>query len=171
MPASGIARVTITAPCEVKDAPEPARSPAAANMAMRIPGIAITPSQSAPAISASVPGNVIPPESPAATGRNVRIERGGRRASVPISVAHVSAVAAAYAPANANAQRTSWVGTQATAHAVATPPLASTCNASRGPALPTSTRARLRALPIRESSTDGTKNASRTRVKPSVPLA
>ena len=54
-----------------------------------------SPIHSAPAISASVPASVMPPDIPVATGRQVRIERGVPRANVPISVAHVSAVAAA----------------------------------------------------------------------------
>ncbi len=41
------------------------------------------------------------PERPAATGRNVKIETGARRESIPISVPHVSADAAANAPAKA----------------------------------------------------------------------
>jgi hypothetical protein len=114
---------------------------------------------------------VTPPESPVGIGRSVRIERGCRRASVPISVAHVSAVAAAYAPPNANAQRGSWVALQASAQSVAIAPFARTCPASRGPAFPMSTISRLRDLPKRDSATDGMKNARRTRVKPTVPVA
>jgi hypothetical protein len=49
----------------------------------------------APATSAAVPAVLTPPESPVASGLPVRIERGGNAASVPISVPHVSAVAAA----------------------------------------------------------------------------
>ncbi len=92
--------------------------------ASTMPTGATMPIHSAPAISASVPGSVIPPDRPVAIGRKLTIERGACRASVPISVAHVSAVAAAYAPANASAQRMSCVNPKPTAHAVATPPFA-----------------------------------------------
>jgi hypothetical protein len=51
--------------------------------------------QAAPATSAAVPQPVIPPERPVAISRPVKIDRGAPRASVPISVPHVSAVAAA----------------------------------------------------------------------------
>ena len=92
---------------------------------------ATTATQSAPAISALVPRNVTPPESPVSVGRNVRIETGRRRASVPISVAHVSADAAANAPAKA-ALNGALALRAATAHSVATPPFARTCHAVRG---------------------------------------
>src|SRR5947209_7641124 len=141
----------------------------ASTYASRRPIGATSPIQSAPPISAAVPAGVIPPDMPVENGRKVTMDRGVCRASVPISVAHVSAVAAAYAPANASAQRRSCANAKPTAHAVATPPFASTCNASRAPCLPTSTSARLRARPTRDNATDEPKNASKISVKPAVP--
>ena len=86
---------------------------------------------SAPTISASVPWNVTPPERPVAMRSRVKIERGRPRASVPISVAHVSAAAAANAPANAGTNRAS--RKLASAHNAAMPPFATTCMPSRAP--------------------------------------
>src|ERR1700678_3112717 len=115
----------------------------------------------APAIEAPVPAAVIPPDKPVATRRNVKIERGGWEDNTPISVAHVSAAAAANAPAKAAANAALPCDANS-AQTAATPPLANTSRASRGPSLPASFNARLRAEPIRESSADGTKNANNT---------
>ena len=72
--------------CSVTPVPGSARSSAG--------GVRIAIS-TAPAISAAVPAGLTPPERPVARTLPVRIERGGLAARVPISVAHVSAVAAA----------------------------------------------------------------------------
>ena len=54
-----------------------------------------------PPTMASMPSRFTPPDVPGATGRQVRIERGGRDARLPISVAQVSAAEAASAPSAA----------------------------------------------------------------------
>ena len=74
----------------------------------------------APAIPPVVPRSDTPPSVPVGTGFPVVINRGGVLECLPISVAHVSAVAAANAPAN-NTQA------PATAASAATPPFARTC--------------------------------------------
>jgi hypothetical protein len=83
----------------------------------------------APATAAALPAPVIAPDVPASAGRPVVIMRGGALLSTPISVAHVSAVAAASAPVQAEnraAARWASVCGYARASSAATPPLAST---------------------------------------------
>ncbi|MDB4882198.1 MAG: hypothetical protein JWL95_964 [Gemmatimonadetes bacterium] len=90
----------------------------------------------APAIMASVPTTVTPPELPGGTGRVVSSERGVPPYSVPISVAQVSAAAAARAPSAASESvmaSLSAVSTERRTHAAKMPPLAMTCVASRSP--------------------------------------
>lgn len=88
---------------------------------------------SAPPMAATVPAHVIPPDWPVATNLAVTIERGRDDASVPISVAHVSAVEAAIAPAPAESHRVDESKKLAAASAAKTPPFARTCHASRSP--------------------------------------
>src|SRR5581483_812174 len=114
--------------------------------------------QAEPAALAIDPSAVTPPDMPAATGSNVTIERGRTRDAVPISVPHVSADAAASAPAKAAAERELPPSRQT----AATPPFASTWRPSRGPALASAIAARLRSPPIRERSVHGTKKANST---------
>ena len=77
------------------------------------------------------------------TGFPVRMDLGVDAESTPISVAHVSAVAAPMAPAaSAIHNGASWTRLIAAAE-VKTPPLASTCQASRFP--PFSTMLRIRS--------------------------
>src|SRR5579871_6551591 len=111
--------------------------------------------QHAPQIVAALPNTVTPPERPASTRFSVRIETGAVRERVPISVPHVSADAAANAPANAaaNAAAQGPPRVAASAQSDATPPLASTCQPLRG--VPC-------ALPVREISADGIKKANKT---------
>src|SRR5437879_1092828 len=78
----------------------------------------------APATPPSVPSAVIPPEVPRVTRRQDVTRRGGRGEKAPISVAQVSAAAAATAPAAADHDPSS-------AAIAATPPFASTCLALR----------------------------------------
>src|SRR6267142_784369 len=73
----------------------------------------------APTTPPAVPRSVIPPSVPAGTGVPLVIRRGGVRECLPISLAQVSAVAAAIAPANP-------AQLPAKAASAATPPLAST---------------------------------------------
>src|SRR5690242_19203730 len=80
----------------------------------------------APAMPPAVPRVVIPPDVPAGTGAPVVRSRGGMGENAPISVAQVSAVAAARAPANAGQP-------PAIAATAATPPLARTWRAVRRP--------------------------------------
>src|SRR5262245_3120497 len=80
----------------------------------------------APAIPPAVPSSVIPPSVPAATVVQFVIKRGGVGEWLPISVAQVSALAAASAPAN-QAQL------PISAAKAATPPLAMTWRAFRRP--------------------------------------
>ena len=58
----------------------------------------------APTTEAASPGKVTPPDVPGGSAFRETIDRGGRPASVPISVAHVSDVAAASAPNARTAQ-------------------------------------------------------------------
>ena len=58
----------------------------------------------APTTDAASPGSVIPPDVPGGSAFRETMDRGGPPASVPTSVAHVSAVAAASAPTAASAQ-------------------------------------------------------------------
>ncbi len=82
-----------------------------------------------PAIAARVPTTVTAPEAPGCRGLSVRIDLGVRPKRMPISLAQVSAVAAAKAPAKANgAQKKSEVAAAARAGMA---PLAMTCRAPR----------------------------------------
>jgi len=73
----------------------------------------------APTRPPAVPSGVIPPDTPRGTARRLVIRRGGVGENAPISVAQVSAVAAASAPANAGQL-------PASAASAATPPFATT---------------------------------------------
>src|SRR5439155_8646189 len=83
----------------------------------------------APATPPAVPSAVIPPDAPRVTRSHVVTSRGATGEHEPISVAQVSAVAAAIAPAAAGQE-------PARAAAAATPPFASTCRAFRLPPVP-----------------------------------
>src|SRR5205807_4080735 len=94
-----------------------------------VPGInavADQPIKRAPAAAAAVPHGVIAPEVPWGTLRQVVINRGGARLQRPNSVAHVSAVAAAMAPAAAPNAMGEPVRPWMAAAQAATPPLAAT---------------------------------------------
>ncbi len=136
----------------------------------RVPTRAATAAtQSAPASVAASPSGVTPPDIPGRSGRNVRIETGGRRESMPSSVPHVSADAAANAPAKATANGTP-PRAAGSAQSAATPPFAKTCQALRaaGAAVPDS--GRLRSAPIFERIVDGRKNAKSTAAAGHPPL-
>src|SRR5207248_8666653 len=79
---------------------------------------------SAPATAPIVPRAVMPPDVPRVTRRPDVMRRGAKGEKAPISVAQVSAAAAAIAPAAA-------VHAPSSAATVATPPLATTCRALR----------------------------------------
>src|SRR5581483_253631 len=118
--------------------------------------IAAAPTNTAPATAAKVPGTVTPPDIPAVTGRQVIIDRGSALALVPISVAQVSDVDAASAPAPTACQMVVGQSTNAPAATANHPPFASTCMASRSPpfsAMP------LASPPRRERSVELRKNA------------
>ena len=88
----------------------------------------------APATEAARPAGVTAPDDPAGRGAPVTIERGCWREREPISVAQVSAAAAATAPAKPVVSKRLVPGDaldEASAKRVATPPLAKTCTASR----------------------------------------
>src|SRR6266566_9800990 len=134
-PASVAARFTaslsnhLTAPCTVAPSSEsnsiprtPATTTATATLGSNRKANAAI--KAAPAIPPTVPTSVIPPSVPAGTGLPVVISRGGLREYRPISVAHVSAVAAASAPANA-------AQLPASAASAATPPFAKTWRSFR----------------------------------------
>src|SRR5690606_12748204 len=105
--------------------------------------------------------SVTPPDVPAGTLRPVVMSLGVARLSSPISVAQVSAVAAAIAPANAGKSARSGRSPWSAAIAVATPPFASTCTASRRPPFTTSSpAAALAAARQRVSALDAMKNAT-----------
>src|SRR5713226_203746 len=78
----------------------------------------------APTHPASVPRQVTAPDWPRATIWPVVRSLGGEAASKPISVAHVSAVDAAIAPAKARAIQGAWCIAPHTDNTVATAPLA-----------------------------------------------
>jgi hypothetical protein len=86
---------------------------------------------SAPPRLAIVPIRLTPPEVPAGTGWPETIERGLRPASVPISVAQVSAADAASAPIPTAYHARVCESMYAIAASAYTPPLARTCLASR----------------------------------------
>src|ERR1043166_6862148 len=92
----------------------------------------------------TVPTSVIPPSVPADTRAQLVISRGGVGEWVPISVAHVSAFAAASAPANHSQL-------PARAARAAMPPFAMTCRS-------------LRAVPLRDKKVDRTKKARRNTI-------
>ena len=99
---------------------------------------------------------VIPPEVPAATGRHVVISRGFLGASMPSSVAQVSAPAADSAPRKPPPPRCR----PSMMHSVATPPLASTCHASRCAPLACASEPHcLRRVPTRDSTLELLKKA------------
>lgn len=145
-----------------ESAKAPAMPPASTGRNAATPASAATvATAAAPEHSATDPSHVTPPESPVSTGRNVRSERGRDLASVPISVPHVSAAAAANAPAKAAANGIAWTAAKS-AQPAAIPPLATTWTPSRAPCLPTSISARLRTRLTRESAIAGMKNAKST---------
>ena len=99
----------------------------------------------APSTPPAVPGGVMPPDAPRGTGTQLVMSRGGVGEKTPISVAQVSAVAAARPPAKTGHQ-------PARAATAATPPLANTCAAVRCPPprvnrLPETKKARSRPKP------------------------
>ena len=102
---------------------------------------AITAMNTAPISPAPSPRVVIPPDVPAGTVFHVTIERGAAADDIPASVAHVSAVAAAIAPAPATFQMAAGHSTLAIASNANTPPFAITCHASRRPVFSTMSRA------------------------------
>src|SRR5690606_19990053 len=120
---------------------------------------------SAPAAPPSVPSQVTPPEVPAGSARPVSSERGILLDSPPISVAILSAVAAASAPhaAHHHMSDSGWYS-QMNAHAVNTPPLATTCSASRAPDFSTtpSVSCAFRLAPILDAAVPRTKKNSST---------
>src|SRR6267143_1115848 len=119
-----------TFPCTVAPSRESASMPtmpATATPAVNQPGCANPASTAinpAPATPPIVPRSVIPPSVPAETERPLVIRRGGVRECLPISLAQVSAVAAARAPANPGQL-------PASAARAATPPFARTCRSFR----------------------------------------
>ena len=86
---------------------------------------------SAPPKLAIVPTRLTPPEVPAGTGSPETIERGLRPASVPISVAQVSAAEFASAPIATAYHECVRVSMYVIAASAYTPPFARTCLASR----------------------------------------
>ncbi len=110
-------------PCSTSGAARPSWRPKRVAQAQAAPTVI------APAMAARVPSGVMPPDVPGWTGRSEVMRRGGRRASRPSSVAQVSAPAAARAPRKPGTPRAPHEPRQA----AATPPLASTCHASRRP--------------------------------------
>lgn len=98
------------------------------------------------------PSGVTPPDAPGGSGRPLTIERGGAAARTPISLAQVSAAAAARAPSAAERPGPHPAAPRASAPA-ATPPFASTWTASRrwpfaAATSPTRRFRRERALPV-----------------------
>src|SRR4051812_4439213 len=99
-----------------------------------------TATKAAPAIAASHPAVVTPPDSPMASGRHVRTDRGVWPTRIPISVAHVSDADAASEPlptANQNGALDGTPRAAIAAHNVNGKPFAITCVASRAPVLST----------------------------------
>ncbi len=144
----------------------PAHPPAAAATATcggQCTSHAITPTNTPPATLARRPAIVTPPDVPAATRRHVVINRGDRDESVPTSVPHVSAEAAASAPPPIAIQAMAGATREASAARANSPPLASTCAASRVPPLATmdSVRRNLLSRWARESALPVTKKAKR----------
>ena len=118
----------------------------------------------APSNAPAVPHAVTPPEEPAGTRRHDMIRRGSPPSHVPISVDQLSAAAAESAPAPATAAHAAGrpsprVTMLASAAKANTPPLASTCQASRAPPFSTiaPVRASLAAAPRRVRALDDTK--------------
>src|SRR5579859_2441162 len=93
------------------------------------------PSEYAPRLDAAIPGAVMPPEVPGATGLPVVIRRGLDALNTPSSVAQVSALAVASAPVKPACARRRVRGDRARpytiAKSVASPPLAVACARSR----------------------------------------
>jgi hypothetical protein len=140
-PASVIARFTASlfihlssGPCAVAPRSESISMPATPATATTAPSLSPCgptiqvkpPMTAAPSTPPAVPKKVIPPLAPVATEAPVVMRRGGAEERVPISVAHVSAAAAASAPANAGQDPSS-------AATAATPPFATTWRALRRP--------------------------------------
>src|SRR3954454_3777993 len=92
---------------------------------------ASVPMSSAPAALPTVPGTETAPDMPASTGRSVVIIRGDRPLQDPISVAQVSAAAAASAAANPAYQIEFGLSQLITTNRSGSPPFAITCTASR----------------------------------------
>ena len=164
-------RVHLRRDCRVAPANEsanaPADPPAAAATATcggQCTSHAITPTNAPPATLARRPAIVTPPDVPAATRRHVVINRGDRDESVPTSVPHVSAEAAASAPPPIAIQATAGATSEASAARANSPPLASTCTASRVPPLATtdSVRRNLFSRWARETAVPVTKKAKRS---------
>ena len=154
-----------TAPAN-ESANAPAIPPAAAATATyggQCTSHAITPTNAPPATLARRPTIVTPPDVPVATRRHVVINRGVRDESVPTSVPHVSAEAAASAPPPIAIQAMAGATRDASAARANRPPLASTCTASRVPPLATtdSVRRNLFSRWARESAVPVTKKAKR----------
>jgi hypothetical protein len=108
---------------------------------------AIPPMSRVPAAVPAVPRGVIPPERPWRTTAHVVTRRGGLGLQRPSSVPHVSAVAAAIAPAATAKARGHAVRPWMTAASAATPPLAATWSQRR----PARSRDRLARPPERGS--------------------
>jgi hypothetical protein len=118
----------------------------------------------APTSAATVPGRLTPPDVPVGTGRPVMIDRGGRRARVPTSVAQVSEVAAASAPAPKALHALEGQSNHASAASAKRPPFARTWRASRSP--PFATIAAVRSSLVfsrwRERALEAAKNRMRS---------
>ena len=143
----------------------------AANRSVRASKRAARATRSAPATIATVPAADTAPDVPGGTARKVSTVRGTPPTSVPISVAQVSAVAAAREPAAAAARSGSELCPAANRprqHNANTPPFARTCVASRAPPLSTipAVRRAFSALPACESSEESTKYRTRSAPHP-----
>src|SRR4051812_24642836 len=116
----------------------------------------------APATAARLPTTVKPPEVPGGTRFPERIDTGSRATSVPTSVAQVSAVDAAIAPAPSASQSGEGVASCPRAATANTPPFANTCPASRSPPFSTteSTRAAFLLSPTFDSTLAETNSES-----------
>src|SRR4051812_32920710 len=123
--------------CAVAPSSESVTAPAippsamAANAVGHLANAANAEMNSAPAMAAAVPAIVTPPDVPTGTGLSERMDTGAARDSVPISVARVSAADAARAPAPTAYQAGELHARCATAARTNSPPLATTCQASR----------------------------------------
>lgn len=120
---------------------------------------------SAPPAAPAQPRTVTPPDTPGSTTRRPISVRGCWRADEPISVAHVSAAAAASEPDSHASARRSPTRAAVNAVSAATLPFARTCPASRRLPLVATSAVR----PIRDKALDDTKNAPST-VAPRQPV-